>query len=393
MTRIFLALFTGTVFLLSSCGGSTSKSNTDTAKTKPKDTVATVAEKYDRKFNDYARFISGQPALNGSIFKSYDSNEQVKKQVTAFNARWADMEKNRLGLMRSWAKDELYPKVDENLNTFYPFSGPDFLHVYQFYPNSKKYLFLANEMVGDVPEFDKMSKQQVLQYLSSIESALNDIFRRSYFITSYMGSQIPRVKGVIPIFLVFLSRTGHEILNVEHIKLDADGKAVSGKSSSGVSGVRFTFRPEGKPNDIRTLEYINADISNEGTDGKGGLKAHPELVKFIESFGRANSFVKAASYLMHYGTFTTIKDLTMAKSASLLQDDTGIPYRLLKDKFKPFMYGKYTVPISNFSKSGHYQPDLAKLYATDSASVKALPFSLGYHWLDKNQNYMLFVAK
>ena len=93
---------------------------------------------------------------------------------------------------------------------------------------------------------------------------------------------------------------------------------------------------------------------------------------------------------MHYETFSKIKNLTIAKSASLLQDDTGIPYRFLSTSFQANLYGKYTIPIKNFSASAHYQKDLAKLYA-DSAKVKDLPFSLGYHWQDLNQNYMLFV--
>jgi hypothetical protein len=386
-----VAIATLSVF---SCGGSTEKGTAqkDSSRT---DTVQKKAEtpKFDRKYNDYARFIAGLASNAGSSMAKYDSIGQVKEHAVQFGKRWDEMDKNRLSLMRKWAKEELHPKVDENLNTFYPFSGPDFLHVVQFYPNSKKYLFLANEMVGNVPEFEKMNRTQVLNYLNSIEKALGDIFRRSYFITSYMGSQIPAVKGVTPVFMVFFARTGHEIMNVELITIDASGNTVPrSQNPKGISGVRFTFCPQGKYDDVRTLEYFNTDISNVGTSGKGGLKARPEMVKHIEAFGKANTFVKAASYLLHYETFSTIKDLTQAKSVSLLQDDTGIPYRFLAKDFSYFLYGKYTIPVKNFSASGHYQKDLAKLYS-DSTKVKALPFSLGYHWQDKNQNYMLFVRK
>lgn len=375
-----------------SCGGSTENKTQkqDTVKT---DTAKKAVATFDRKYNDYARFIAGLAPNAGSSMAKYDSIKQVKEHAVQFGNRWDEMDKNRLSLMRKWAKEELHPKVDENLNTFYPFSGPDFLHVVQFYPNSKKYLFLANEMVGNVPEFEKMNQTQVLNYLNSIEKALGDIFRRSYFITSYMGSQIPAVKGVIPVFMVFFARTGHELMNVELITLDAAGNSVArSQNPKGVSGVRFTFCPAGKYDDVRTLEYFNTDISNVGTSGKGGLKARPEMVKHIEAFGKANTFVKAASYLLHYETFSTIKDLTQAKSVSLLQDDTGIPYRFLAKDFQYYLFGKYTIPVKNFSASGHYQKDLAKLYA-DSTKVKSLPFSLGYHWQDKNQNYMLFVRK
>jgi len=376
-----------------SCGGSNNnkpqKQDTGKSDTARKTAVAN----FERKYNDYARFIAGMAPNSGSSMAKYDSIKQVKEHAVQFSNRWDEMDKNRLSLMRKWAKDELHPKVDENHNTFYPFSGPDFLHMVQFYPNSKRYLFLANEMVGNVPEFEKMNQAQVLNYLNSIEKALGDIFRRSYFITSYMGSQIPAVKGVVPIFMVFFARTGYEITNVELITIDATGKSVlRNQNPKGISGVRFTFCPAGKYDDVRTLEYFNTDISNVGTSGNGGLKARPEMVKYIEAFGKANTFVKAASYLLHYETFSTIKDLTQAKSISLLQDDTGIPYRFLAKDFSCSLYGKYTIPVKNFSATGHYQKDLAKLYA-DSSKVKSLPFSLGYHWQDKNQNYMLFVRK
>ncbi len=393
MKRYILSSMVIATLGIISCGGSTENKSTkqDTAKSDTSKKAAVA--NFERKYNDYARFIAGLAPNAGSSMAKYDSIKQVKEHAIQFSNRWDEMDKNRLSLMRKWAKEELHPKVDESLNTFYPFSGPDFLHVVQFYPNSKKYLFLANEMVGNVPEFEKMNQSQVLNYLNSIEKALGDIFRRSYFITSYMGSQIPAVKGVVPIFMVFFARTGHEIMNVELITVDASGKSVlRSQNPKGVSGVRFTFCPAGKYDDVRTLEYFNTDISNVGTSGNGGLKARPELVTYIEAFGKANTFVKAASYLLHYETFSTIKDLTQKKSVSLLQDDTGIPYRFLAKDFNQFLYGKYTIPVKNFSATGHYQKDLAKLYA-DSTKVKSLPFSLGYHWQDKNQNYMLFVRK
>ncbi|MEK0421576.1 MAG: hypothetical protein EBV15_02575 [Bacteroidetes bacterium] len=394
MKRYLIFSFTLATMAVFSCGGSTEKKKTENPNAVKTDTAKKAADtNFNRKYNDYAFFIAGLPSKAGSSMAMYEGVKEVQEHAVQFGKRWDEMDKNRLSLMRKWAKEELHPKVDENLNTFYPFSGPDFLHVVQFYPNSKKYLFLANEMVGNVPEFEKMTRPQVLNYLNSIEKALGDIFRRSYFITSYMGSQIPAVKGVIPIFMVFFARTGHEIMNVELISIDAAGNTVPrSQNPKGVSGVRFTFCPAGKYDDVRTLEYFNTDISNVGTSGNGGLKARPEMVKHIEAFGKANTFVKAASYLLHYETFSTIKDLTQAKSVSLLQDDTGIPYRFLAKDFNYSLYGKYTIPVKNFSASGHYQKDLGKLYA-DSTKVKSLPFSLGYHWQDKNQNYMLFVRK
>jgi hypothetical protein len=372
------SLFVGLVFLVS-CTGS---KKTDSAK---KDSAKNQAEiKFDRTFNDYALFISGIPAKTGSVLGNTDSNAAFKEHNDAFGKRWDEMEKNRLSLMRKWAGEEIHNRVNKNLNTFYPFSGPDFLHVYQIFPHSKKYMFLANEPVGDVPDLKSMNEKDRAEYLKSIAASLGDIFKRSYFITGRMMSQIPRVKGVIPVFMVFMARNNCEIINIEKIQLNKDAKTATraGAATNGLlEGVRFTFRPAGNKTDVRTLEYFCCDVSDDG------LTKTPELLSYITAYGKSNTFVKAASYLMHYGTFSKIREKTKEISAGILEDDTGIPLRYLEG-FKPVLFGKYVKPIEDFS--GVYQADLDKLYNDKSAEVRPLPFSLGYHWKNKDQNYMLF---
>lgn len=367
------------LFALTSCNGA---KKSDATK---KDSVKSQAEiKFDRTFNDYALFISGISGKPGSVLGNTDSTPAFTEHKNAFGKRWDEMDQNRLSLMRKWAGDEIHTRVNKNLNTFYPFSGPDFLHVYQIFPHSKKYMFLANEPVGDVPDLKAMNDKDRAEYLKSIAASLGDIFKRSYFITGRMMSQIPRVKGVIPVFMVFMARNNCEIINIEKIQLNKDAKtAVRAGSAQGglLEGVRITFRPAGNKADIRTLEYFCCDVSDDG------LTKTPELLTYIGAFGKSNTFVKAASYLMHYGTFSKIREKTKEISAGILEDDTGIPLRYLEG-FKPVLFGKYVKPIEDFS--GVYQADLDKLYKDKADEVRPLPFSLGYHWKNKDQNYMLF---
>ena len=95
---------------------------------------------------------------------------------------------------------------------------------------------------------------------------------------------------------------------------------------------------------------------------------------------------------MNYKTFSVIRNICLAKSKSILQDDTGIGFQYIdKAKWTIQLYGNYVKPVSDFS--GVDQADLHKAYA-DSTNVKPLPFSLGYHWANKNtQNLMKFVRK
>lgn len=96
---------------------------------------------------------------------------------------------------------------------------------------------------------------------------------------------------------------------------------------------------------------------------------------------------------MHYKTFNEIKDLTLQKSKSILEDDTGIPYKY----FDPLqwdinLYGVYAMPVKDFSET-RFQKDLSEAYLEEDKLMGKLPFSLGYHWGTQAQNQMLYIKK
>ena len=107
-----------------------------------------------------------------------------------------------------------------------------------------------------------------------------------------------------------------------------------------------------------------------------------------------NTSVKSASYLMHYDSFTSIKNVVLDKSYSIFQDDTGIPFiHVDNENWNVKCYGSYVKPIKDFEKNYDiiYQEDLAREYRKGSTN---LPFSLGYHWRDASeQNQMLILNK
>jgi len=132
--------------LLFSCGGNASKTHPlDTFKSKD-DTI--VHTNIDRKYNDYARYIAGLKMTDGHELGKLSDDSVYSKHCVMMDTRWAEMEKNRLSKMRSFADSELYKRIDKNANLYYPFSGADFLHASTFFPDAKKSLYLALEKVG-----------------------------------------------------------------------------------------------------------------------------------------------------------------------------------------------------------------------------------------------------
>jgi hypothetical protein len=368
------------------------KAGADTTVT---DTVAPPPAKIiykDSIYDQMARFIAGLPQTENSPFKQYEQEEFWQKHQTSFDKNWKKIEDVRLAKMRKWRKEELAKSYDKDLTMFYPFSGPDFLHAHVFYPDAKRYTLFALEKIADMPDMAAMNKDEVEQSIRGVEYALRDIYSKSYFITMHMGSDLnyQKINGVVPVFLVFLTRTGHEILTVNKVALDTSGNLneVEKFGSNDIKALRITFRETDSPV-IKELVYFNFNIKNDN------MAKRPEFGNYIRSLGKANTFVKSASYVMHMNSFSTMRELVKEVSSTIFQDDTGIKYKHFEqDQWKIQLYGEYTWPIKDFAKYTH-QPDLKKIYEGMPAdSIKHLPFFLGYHIVgDKKQNHQMAVKK
>jgi hypothetical protein len=141
--------------------------------------------------------------------------------------------------------------------------------------------------------------------------------------------------------------------------------------------VRILFA--GKDDIEKTLYYFSTDLSNTGVRSSGFLK-------FCATLAPGNSLIKSASYLLHAGNFTTIRDFLLANSATIIQDDSGIPlgnYNSKKWKFFPF--GHYAGPIAVFP--GRYQQSYAELFRR----AQPMDFGVGYRWHTNDSNLLLSV--
>lgn len=370
-------------------GGEAKKDSLQNTKTteKPKE----VEIKVDADLDNIARYISciEQPA--DAKYKKLE-NDFWKKEKAQFDGAWNQMTKSRMDIMQKWQKEDLGTLIDGKLPVFYPFSGPDYLHAHYLFPEAKDFVLLALEPIGELPDLEAYSKdeKELQKYISYINNALRDIFLRSYFITLHMMGDLhnAKAKGVIPVLMVFIKRTGHDIVGLKKIAMNDKGEILEydGKNDAELSklvaqGVRVQFKPANE-NVLKSVTYFSFDISDEN------LAKHGYFLNYLKSLGKRNSFVKSASYLMHYETFKNIREATLSISDAIFQDDTGIPFRFYEgDKWKFQIYGRYTTPIADF-KGMSMQKDLRKLYDTDTTR-RDLPFSLGYHWKDRMQNYML----
>ena len=304
------------------------------------------------------------------------------------------MNKNRLNLLENWFTNIMKTeKRNDTLLAFYPFSGGDFLHFYHVFPKATNYVMMAIEPVGSLPDFESMSVEKKNEYLANLNFTLRDIFKRSYFITKNMNSDINKdqiISGMLPPILWAVGITGHEIIDILDAEIDSTGNitnsAINGNAHKFKKGVTIVFRNNTDQKEKR-VSYFAYDISDEG------LTKNEPLKLYLDKMPSYNSFLKAASYLAHYNSFSIIRNNLLDKSANLLQDDTGIPYKhFAKNTFDAQLYGLYTQPVNDFSKN-LFQKDLEEAYNDSTIYCGKLPFSMGYHWGTKYQNQMVFMRK
>jgi hypothetical protein len=329
--------------------------------------------------NDTARFLAGMLPSADSPLTALTKDPSWQRHARFFDAAFAQLEQRQLAKIRAWASANLAaPKP----TMFYMFSGPDFLYADTFYSKATSYVLSALEPPGSVPDLTRLSRAGVSAALYDVERSMGSILSFSFFITRQMRVDLRagELSGTLPILYVFLARSGKTIREVSPVALDDKGAAYFANENPGrnaTRGVRIVFA--GSDGEERTLYYFSTDLSNGGVRVSGFLK-------FCETLAPGNSLIKSASYLLHSGNFTTVRDFLLRNSATVIQDDSGIPLAYYSPrKWRLFPFGRYAGPIAEFP--GRYQAQYAELFRR----AQPMDFGIGYRWRSHESNLLLSV--
>ncbi len=329
--------------------------------------------------NDTARFLAGLKPSEASPLAGLTRRQSWNRHARSFGRSWKDIERRQLSRIRTWAKTHL-KKPSPTL--LYMFSGPDYLYANAFFPSAKTYVLTGLEPVGLVPAISPAVQRRLGSELSGLRTSMGSVLSYSFFITKKMKTQLRYrlLSGTLPPLYVFMARAGSTIRSVRLVALDRGGKVQDrgrkAGEANGAPGVEIVF--ERGAEDVRKLYYFQTDISN------GGLK-NTGLTKFIAGLGRADGLVKSASYLLHSGWFSDIRQVLLDQVETLVQDDSGIPVRHFRaNDWKLEPYGRYLGPISIFP--GRYQTQLARIFRR---SAQPIDFGIGYRWRPNQSNLLV----
>ena len=329
--------------------------------------------------DDTARYLAGlQPSATSPLLPLTQAPAWQRHQRFFDNA-FSQLYQRQMSKIHAWAEANL---AAPRPTMFYFFSGPDFLYADAFYSKATTYVMAALEPTGPVPDLTTLPRGDVGPALSYVERSLSSILSFSFFITEQMKDDLSEgeITGTLPILYVFLARTGNTIHSVSLVWLDQTGAlhgAVEPPTANATRGTRITFAgPDGIE---KTLYYFSTDLSNSGVRSSGFLK-------FCEPLAPGGSLLKSASYLLHSGGFSTVRSWLLRNSATVIQDDSGIPLGSYDRRgWRFFPFGRYAGPIDKFPS--RYQRRYQELFAR----AQPIEFGIGYRWRTRESNLLLAV--
>jgi hypothetical protein len=328
--------------------------------------------------DDTARFLAGMSLPDNSpLAPLADRNWQ--QHVRSMDQAFASVDQRQLSKARAWSAVNL-PSPQPTL--YYLFSGPDFLYADSFFPKASTVVMVGLEPPGEVPNLLALPPRYVYGALGAIQNSMRTLLQVTFFITNNMSHDlyVSELRGTLPVLYVFMARSGKHLRETTLVSLDDEGKEIPYNAKSPVRGAKITYTA-GDDGKVRTLYYFSANLANDGLKKSG-------LVKFMDKLGNGDSMIKSASYLLHGSEFSMARDFLLAHSATLLEDDTGIPLRYFDEKkwdLKPF--GRYLPPIPVFRYA--YQQKMTELFAKKKAP--AIDFGYGYHWTKDASNILVAV--
>jgi hypothetical protein len=375
-------------FFLPDCGGSGPRTSVETpqpaARTIPavvRDTSVKVDQamaeaaapaEIDTLLDDYASFLAGvKPVKYYTRLADARAWNEYAAQV---RKDWLNVRNEKLLKIRSWANgDEALARTYGTL--FYPFAGADFLFANAYWPGIDTTIMVGLEPAGSPLELYAMRDENVISFLKKMNASLSYVNRTGYFITKKMRASLYRedLNGTLPLMLFYLKRYGYLLSGMDFVTLDTAGTPVVRGPGTGrkYSGVRIRYTDSARTAH-KTLFYFSFNLCDSYA------KTHREFYRFIAARGRMAGFLKAASYLMHNASgFCTIRKTILENCGTVLQDDSGIPWKEFNNGlWHTRLYGNYTRIIPIFRR--YFQRSLAEAYSARPVKLR-LPFKIGYN--------------
>jgi hypothetical protein len=317
--------------------------------------------------------------------------EIIKKAQADYLAQWVKPARSFFG---EKVPGDLPKKV------VYPFAGGDLSTALTVYPDADEITTLSLEPAGDPRDLGVLKGRDLDAALKKVEYELKFLYRVNFSNTINMIDAMR--EGSLPTQLIFglsaLQIHGYEVVALRYFKLEQDGnihylddnevaaaptpaKAKPQIRNRIFANVEVQFRKPGGR--IQVYRHIQQNLDNEN------LKKDPRTLKHLESKGTIAGMTKAASYLLSWDSFSTMRDYLTGHVAWMVSDATGVAPKW--GKAAGFEYETYGAFIGPHIPAGG---SIAKDWRVEFEGEprRELAFRFGYYD-KKNANHLIIMRK
>lgn len=266
----------------------------------------------------------------------------------------------------------------------YPFAGGDLSTALTVFPRAAEITTLSLEPAGDPFALARLPERQLGDALGVVATELTSLYRHNFSVTMNMIGAMRG--GALPTQLIFslsaLVIHGYELTAMRYFRLADDGAIAyltaadiealatetnAGKRNRGFGNVELRFRKGGGREQV--YRHIMANLDDEH------LAKSPAALRHLEAKGQVAAMTKAASYLLTFRNFATMRTWITERVAWMVSDSTGLPPKVGEPAgFRYEVFGSYAK--SNMKEGASVTPQWVALYAAQPA--RPLGFRFGY---------------
>jgi hypothetical protein len=282
----------------------------------------------------------------------------------------------------------------------YPFAGGDLATALAIYPDAEEITTISLEPAGDPRTLGTLSPKEIKTALGVVTKELSSFYRANYSVTMNMIGAMRGAK--LPTQLIFglsaLMVNGYEPTSLRYFSVNADGTLkyleqadVEAAASAKTAGARnavfanieLVFHKQGSTKK-QVYRHILANLND------AHLAKTPNVLAHLQAKGTVAGMTKAASYLLTFKEFSTMRKYIIEHVAWMVSDTTGLePKYGAPAGFDYETYGSFTT--SNMPAGKDASPAYAKLFKSQPS--RKLPFRFGYPDGTFKNGHLIIMAK
>lgn len=302
----------------------------------------------------------------------------LARAVALYRTRWLDV-----------ASLELARLVPDGIPdvVVYPFGGGDLLSALATFSRAREITTISLELAGDVSAPMRIGRARLEELLTRTRKLARFLFLSAHSRTSSMGEVMRAdLPAQIILGLIAMAVNGYEPVSLRYVRLNDDGSlayyeaaemaaaTAAGKSDKArgqvFANVEIEFREKADKNaPTRIWRHFSANLSDRHLGANHPLLAH------LRAKGGVTAMTKAASYLLWFEDFSTIRQYLLDNAVWMISDSTGImPEVAAAAGFEQITYGSFEKTILSPGRAGTRQ--FRKLWKSQPS--RPLAFRYGY---------------